>query len=433
MRVLYMSWGEVPRLSSVYGGQVVEVVAALQRHPEIERAGLLAGFPLIHSGMVREKWHYHRQISAIRSRLGGDGFVTRRLAVPPVGVHPQPWQLPLFTAGHERFLAKHIQNFGADIIQCRSYVATHFALKVRARYRLPVKIVFDARSLMPEEARLAGRWKDGSPAYRFWKDTEKAMLAAADLSNAVSTPMQDRFDVLGARRTALVHLNAEVRGLNEDKISDTSRLDAGAPVLAYAGYLAENSWHQPENLWLAFAGFRDHCPGARLLLITKSDHSALKSSLAAFGRADLVDAITFTSASAPAETVQLLQGADISILSYRTPKTAFERELAEPVFATKSAEYLAVGLPLLVNRYCGGVREYALARNAGAAYDPEAGPCAETVAKLLDQARDRLRISREARNDFSLTANADRLVQLYKNLEGSTEDMFQYCAGRKLA
>lgn len=430
MRVLYLTWGEVPRLSSVYGGQVVEVVAALQRHPRIEHAALIAGFPMIHSGIVREKWRYRQQLKAIRDRLGAENFITRRLPVPPVGVHPKPWQLPFFTAGQHAFLARQIRRHRADVIQCRSYVATYFALEVRARYGLDVKVVFDARSLMPEEARLSGRWSAGSAAYRFWKDAEAAMLAAADVSNAVSQPMRDRFDALGARRTALIYLNVDVQNLDEGRIADTSRLDAGAPIVAYAGYLAENSWHNPTNLWRAFAALRKHCPGARLLLITKSGHAALRSSLGASGFADLNGAITFTSAASPAETVRLLQDADLSVLSYRTPGNAFERELAEPVFATKSAEYLAVGLPLLVNRYCGGVRDYVLSRDAGVAYDPETGPSAEEVATLLRQSRERLRISRMARDDFSLAENADRLARLYETLSEPSADALRNAAHR---
>lgn len=403
-------------MSSVYGGQVVEVVAALQRRVDIEYAGLVAGYPWIHSGLVREKWHYRDQLAAIHNRLGDDGFATRHIPVPPVGVHPKPWQLPLFTSGQEKFLLRRIEHCRANIIQCRSYVATHFALQVRARYNLPVKIVFDARSLMPEEAQLLGRWTEESSAYRFWKKREKEMLASADVSNAVSRPMQERFDQLEARRTALIYLNVEVQNLDQASIADNSRLDAGSPILAYAGYLADRSWHQPDNLWRAFSGFHQHCPGARLLLITQSDHNALRASLAAFGRSDLLPAITFTSAASPAETVRLLQGADISILSYRTPQNAFERELAEPVFATKSAEYLAVGLPMLINRYCGGARNYAVSHDAGVAYDPELGPDVQAVHTLLKQARDRLRISRVAQDDFSLNRNAERLIDLYTSL-----------------
>ncbi|WP_208417491.1 glycosyltransferase [Sphingopyxis panaciterrae] len=419
IRLLYLTWGEVPRMSSVYGGQVVDVVAALQHHPRVEHAALVAGYPLIHSGMVREKWRYRHQLAAIRARIGAENFRTRRIPVPPVGVYPKPHELPLFFFGHHAFLAEEIRRHRANVIQCRSYVAALFALRVREHYGLDIKVVFDARSLMPDEACISGRWSRESDAYRFWKEQEKQILATADVSNAVSKPMQDHYDRLGARKTALIHLNAKVDHLNEARIADVSRLDAGAPLLAYAGYLHEGTWHDPRNLWAAFAGFRRHCPNARLLVITKSAHAQLRAGLAAEGLDGLADAISFTSAESPAETIQLLQNADISVLSYRTPANEFERELAEPVFATKTAEYLAVGLPLLVNHFCGGARDYAISRDAGVAYDPATGPTADQVATLLRQSRERVRISRTARSDFSVTDNAGRLVSLFESLPDS--------------
>jgi len=428
MRIMYLTWGEVPRLSSVYGGQAVQVVAAFQRHPEVENASLVAGYPMIHSGMLREKWRYRKQLSAIRDRIGSDNFTTRRIPVPPVGVHPKPSQLPFFYAGQHGFLAREIRKRKPDVMQCRSYVATNLALEVRARYGFEYKVVFDARSLMPEEAVITGRWSGDGPDFQSWKVIEHAMLATSDLSTAVSKPMQEHFDKLGARRTALAYLNVSVDGIVDAQISDNSRLDAAKPVVAYCGYLAENSWHNPMNLWKVFASFHQHCPGAQLLVITKSNHNQLLDSLRTNGFENLIPAVTFTSAPSPAEVVKLLHGADLSVLSYRDPANHFEESMAEKVFATKTAEYMSVGLPMLVNRYCGGARDYALSHNAGVAYDPQQLLSKEDVDNLLYMARDRLRISRKARSDFSIDENAARLVSIFKNLEPISREI--YISGR---
>ncbi|MBW4964148.1 hypothetical protein [Sulfitobacter sp. CW3] len=426
MRILYLTWGEVPRLSSVYGGQAVQMVSAFQRQETVESAQLLAGYPIIHSGLVREKWRYKQQLTAISERLGAENFTTRRIPVPPVGVHPKKWQLPSFTMGQHRFLAKKIRKCRADVIQCRSYVATHLALETRARFGLTCRVVFDARSLMPEEGAISGRWDHNDANFAFWKQREANILASADLSLAVSQPMQDRFDKLGARRSALIHLNVDIGALDEKRIADTSRVKAGAPVVAYCGYLAENTWHSPTNLWEAFNSFLSHCPGARLLVITKSSHKMLRESLKAQGMAEMLKVITFTSAPSPAETVSLLQDADLSIFSYRTPANSFEKEMAEPVFATKSAEYLCAGLPMIVNNFCGGARDYAIDRDAGVGYDVEALLSAQDVETLMRQACDRVRISHTARADFSIDQNAKRLASLFHDLSPRTPDSMNY-------
>jgi glycosyltransferase involved in cell wall biosynthesis len=416
MRVMILTWGEVPRVSSVFGGQVVEVVAALQNQAGIEHVSLVSGYPLIHSGMVREKWRYKHQLRAIRDRIGRHNFSTRRIPVPPVGVHPKPWQLPLFTYGHHRFLARKVRAQNIDVVHCRSYVATHFALETRERFGMNFKVVFDARSLMPEEATITGRWKEQDAAYTFWKEREAEMLAQADAVVAVSEPMRSRFEQIGAKRTALIHLNVAINALDPSLISDTSRLETGSPVLAYCGYLEEGSWHRPDNLWRVFKSFRSYCPDVQLLVITKSNHGMLRESLRANAGASAVSATTFTSAPSPRDTVKLLQTADLAVLSYLDPANAFEKNLSESTFATKTAEYVAVGLPVLVNRYCGGAREYILAHNAGVSYDPDSLLTADDVKKILELSKNRTRISESARHDFGLPNNAVRWCALYNQI-----------------
>ncbi|HDZ52728.1 hypothetical protein LCGC14_0480210 [marine sediment metagenome] len=416
MRIMFLSWGEVPRISSVYGGQVVEVVAALQRQGDINHVSLVSGYPMIHSGMVREKWRYKRQLQKIRKRIGSQNFSTRRLPVPPVGVHPKPWQLPLFTCGHHGYLARKIRNQSIDIVHCRSYVATHFALETRKRFGMSFKVVFDARSLMPEEATITGRWTEQDTAYNYWKKREAEMLAQADVVVSVSEPMRARFARLGAKRSELIHLNVAINALDSKLISDTSRLESGSPVLAYCGYLEEGSWHRPNNLWSVFQSFKIHCPGVKLLVITKSNHAVLRESLRTYAGEAAVSASTFTSAPSPSETVKLLQTADLAVLSYLDPDNEFEIELSESTFATKTAEYAAVGLPVLVNRYCGGARDYILSHNAGVSYDPVSLLSIDDVNRVLELAKNRIRISEFARNDFGLPDNAARWSALYNRI-----------------
>lgn len=420
MRVMFLTWGEVPRLSSVYGGQVVEVIAALQSQPEIDDVSLVAGYPVIHSGMVREKWRYKDQLKAICDLIGAKNFSTRRIPVPPVGVHPKPWQLPFFTKGHHGFLARKIRTQNIDVVHCRSYVATHFALETRDIFGMDFKVVFDARSLMPEEATITGRWSAADPAFAFWKAREAEMLAQADLAVAVSEPMRVHFERLGAKRTALIYLNVAINALDLARISDTSRLRAGAPVMAYCGYLDEKTWHHPDNLWRVFQAFQSHSPGAKLLVITKSNHAVLRNSLHACAGEKATAATTFTSCPTPRDTVDLLQNADMAVFSYLNPANVFEEDLSETTFATKTAEYLAVGLPVLVNQYCGGARDYVLSKNAGVAYDPKTLLSANDVERMLTLATDRVRISQDARSDFGLADNAARWCALYTDIMTDT-------------
>lgn len=416
MRVLYMTWGEVPRLSSVYGGQVINVVRELQRHPAVSAAKLLAGVPIIHSGMVREKLAYFDQLRKIHSLIGVENFLWRSIPVPPVGLHPGRWQLPFFIAGQIGAVAKHIRAFNPDVVQCRSYVATCLAHAVRDRIGGRFRIVFDSRSYMPDEAVLTRRWSEGSLDHIFWKKQEKKLLTQSDLTTVVSEPMRKRFEALGARRCEVIHLNVDATAIETEKLKISDRLADDSPILAYCGYLSESSWHSPRSLWQVFSSFRAYRPKARLLVITKSNHSSLMQSLRDAGFGNLVGAIEFTSTAGPSATVQLLQTADIAVLSYRTPKNAHEELLAEGVFSTKTAEYLMAGLPVLVNRHCGGAREYVKNHRAGISYDPEQLLTETDVALVMSLACDRQRIAAEAVGHFSTAQNVGRLVELYAQL-----------------
>ncbi|WCE68579.1 glycosyltransferase (plasmid) [Sulfitobacter faviae] len=366
--------------------------------------------------MIREKWAYRHHTSAIRSLIGTENYTTRRIPVPPVGVHPTARQLQFFTTAQLGALARQIARTRADVVRCRSYVATHLALLVRQKFALSFKIVFDARSMMPEEGVLTGRWGAYSSDFAFWKAREAQMAAQADLTLSVSEPMRQNFAKIGARHSALSYLNVPLKTPDDSAVSDISRLDAGTPVMAYAGYLADGSWHVPANLWQVFASFQSHIPRAKLLVITKSSHSALTRSLAQSQFSHLQSCVSLTSANSPTEVVQLLAGADLSVLSYRTPENEFETEMSLATFATKTAEYLSVGLPVAVNRYCGGAASYAVGHDAGVAYDPYEGLTAAQANTLMRQARERPRISAAAQKDFNVDENTDRFVQLLKDL-----------------
>lgn len=418
MKILYLTWGEVPRMSSVYGGQVVGMLENLQKHKLIDKAVLLAGYPIVHSGMVREKHRYPDQLRQIKDAIGPDNFLTRRIPVPPVGIYPKPWQMPFFLLGQVHFLSHRIRSMAPDIVHCRSYLATYLAVLARRKSRGRFRIVFDARSLMPDEAVISGRWDVDTKSYNFWKKIELDLLHEADATLAVSAPMKEWYDNIGAKRTEILHLNVDTDLLDAKLMSCVDRLNQGAPILSYAGYLSEDSWHDPVNLWSVFASFRQHVPKARLLVITKSNQEALKRGMVKSGFEHILPYVRFSTAASPRETVGQLQLSDLAIFSYRTPRTDFELKMSEPTFATKTAEYLCAGLPVLVNRHCGGARDYVLSRDAGVAYDPQTPLARQEIDTLLRQSQNRPRISKIAYADFSVVENSKRLVSLYRSLTG---------------
>ena len=154
----------------------------------------------------------------------------------------------------------------------------------------------------------------------------------------------------------------------------------------------------------------------KLVIVSTSDHCAIRHVLKDVPESDL----TLTSTRTVDDLALIVSNANIVVLSYFIPKNNQEKVLASIVLAVKTAEYLATGLPILVNRHCGGAATVVVNNGLGIAYDPE------TFAELT---RDCLRVLlkpslREkavsfSRENFDYKCNAERYADLYKSLIGA--------------
>lgn len=373
----------------------------------------MAGVPLIHSGFAREKFKYFDVVKKIKSRLGSENFFWRSLAVPPVGVNPQPYQLPMFTIGHINAGVKLIEELRPDIVHCRYILAAYIAHKWLEKSKHKFKIVFDTRSYMPEESILMGRWKEDSEAHKFWQNIEAELLRKSDLVCVVSEEMRTRFEKIGTKRCELVYLNVATTSSPPSK--DITEQNGPLKVV-YCGALADGTWHSPELHWKVFSDIEKLRPGSTFKVITKSNWADLKKSLLLTGYGHLVDQVSFCSASTPAETVKMMRGSHVGLLSYRLPKTPLEITMAQGVFATKTVEYLMAGVPVLVNNYCGGARHFVENHGVGASYQPEETLEKVTLDKLLLALNDKEKMFDLAKNNFSVDENAKKLASFYSEL-----------------
>ena len=423
MRVLYVSWGEVPRLSSVYGGQLVNVAAEMRAQDAVSWTGLLAGLPLIHSGLVREKWRFPAGLRKIERILGPGNFLRRYLPVPPVGVHPTRRELGLFNWFHTRRMAALIDELRPDVVHCRSYLATYAAHEWRARSRHDFAIVFDTRSDMPGEGLLKERWEPGSPDDLFWRATERRLLIESDAVTAVSQPLCDTFRARseGKANVHLIHLNVS-RPEGEVEQSLPPKMPEG-PVFCYCGYLDSDGWHHPRNLWSLFDAIAQHRENAQLLVITRTPHDRLRSDLASSGFAHLADRVHFAQTDSPTQTVAMMRHCDVGLLSYFDPSTPEEHDVAKGVFATKTAEYLFAGLPVIINSVCEGAARFAVEHRVGISYDDPMNITAAQLNELIamkDGSPDH--IADVANDAFAITNNCGRLASIYADCIASRRD-----------
>lgn len=377
LNVVYLTWGETPRSYGLYRSQVAETVRDLAlEDPELDLT-LIAGVPLIHSGLLRDRWRYGREIATLRQVLGRAGFARALIPVPQNFVFPTRRSFNVIFTGARFSLLPKLQRLNPDIVHCRSLLAAWIAQQLRADHGLNYRVLYDPRSIWPE---MQYRRRPDDDDLRAFKEIETRLVKAVDAVVSVNGPMADHYRQMGARHSWVNYLAASLPE------TETAMPPAAPLKLFYAGSLKEGGIQDPRLLFRLFARARD-LREAALTVVTTSPVEALQQLAAEVldeaGRA----AITFTSARSPKEVIDLAGGHHLACNAYQAPKTENDRILCATGFSTKSAEYLAAGLPILVSPYPQAIGDLVTQHHVGHVFDdkqPDMGIDAQVLDRLLE-------------------------------------------------
>lgn len=409
---MYLTWGETPRSYGVFDsqaiGQFVETMALLHECQSL----FVAGVPLIHSGLVREKLGYANELKKVKSKLTPTQFEWIPVLMTQNVVIPSRRTFEWAYAGAWHRLRAVLMRFDPEIVHCRSYHAAWAALQLRRRFGGHYRIVFDARGLFPEEVALKRRYLDQSSDYLYLKGIERVLLDECDVTVAVSDTMGAHFRTMGAKQVETVYLSASyarLRTAYKRNVTSRQRLE-----FCYVGALSEDTWHKPSFLAQLFARLKTDFESAKLTIVTTSSHDAIRAYFVQWPDAD----VEITSTKTSGELKGYLGRADIGLMSYFEPSTPREVMLAEMVMAVKVAEYLCAGLPVIVNRYCGGAAQVIAQHALGVVYDPKNLAALDTnrIRQLLEEPSARDRISSTAFQLFDYTVHARQYADLYRRL-----------------
>jgi glycosyltransferase involved in cell wall biosynthesis len=245
-------------------------------------------------------------------------------------------------------LRRAVQN-GPRVVHARSYLPAAVADLVSSL--VPgARFLFDVRGLLGEEYLDAGHWTDRSFQYRLLKRFEKRLFTRAD-GVVVLTERHRRWLIEEARLldaatpTEVIPCCVDLghfHGGTGDRARTRDELGAGDRfVLAYSGSLG--SWYCEEQMARFFAAIRRLTP-ALFAVYTRSPNGPLVAALRFAGVPD--EAVRFVRVP-PAEMPRYLAAADGAV-SFITP--CLSKLGSSP---TKVAEYLAMGLPVAMNRGIG--------------------------------------------------------------------------------
>lgn len=413
MHIIYLTWGETPRASGVYFSQVVSHISSYARVNSSCSVSLVAAVPAVHSGIFREKLGYFRELKKIRTFLGNIKFHwINVLTVQPLLLGGGLSWAVMFLSGL-RGLARVIRVENPQVIHCRSYHATAAALYVRERFGFTYKVVFDARSPWPEAVALLKNWTVDDSKFRFLKQKERFLFENADLTLVVSGPMRDHFIRSGCSRLAEVPISSDLSPCNAS--SGAIRKESEKIMkFCYVGALTEGGWNDIEMLAELFEKLVATISHATLVIVTPSSKNDIMSRFKMFG-----DAVVVCETRSREDMAEIMSSCDFGVLSYSYPVDDARRTLAATVLSVKFVEYISVGLPVIVNVFCGGAAKFVEAHNCGLTYHPKRlGSISRQGLLDLATKSNRARIEELGREYFYVDSIVKRQNKLHLQLSG---------------
>ncbi len=303
-------------------------------------------------------------------------------------------------------------------LHARSDIAALIGLMLKRLTGIPM--IFDMRGFWVRERIDGGIWRDGSWLVRGADRVERWLVNGADRIVVLTEAMAEELKRRGASAPISViptcvdtelfrPERAAVRVVGQLAGNGSTASDSG-PTLVYAGSLG-TVYMLDEVLRFSAEAFR-HWGGGRLLLVSpQSDEPFVAEAIARCGLSPRVVCVR----AGYREVPRWLAQADAGIAFYKPGPSVIGR------YPTKIGEYLACGIPAVVNRHVPDATQLLEQHRVGTVIDrfePEAFRlAAERLRELWRDGEElRHRCRRVAEERLSVSVGVERYRQLYESL-----------------
>ena len=244
-----------------------------------------------------------------------------------------------------RYASTLVRRNKIELVHARGHIPATIGVALKRKSR--IKLIFDLRGLMAEEYVDANHWSQRSLRYRITKTTERRILAATDGIVTLTEriwPIIREWDGLRGRNVphAVIPCCVDLSLFTFSEAERTKRrkeLGLGDRLtFVYSGSL--DGWYLTEQMADFFAHVARKRAEAHLLWLTTGRPERVRELMTA--RDIGQDQFTIRSVAA-SDVPSYLAAGDVG-LSFIKP--CFSKIASSP---TKNGEYLACGLPLIIN------------------------------------------------------------------------------------
>jgi glycosyltransferase involved in cell wall biosynthesis len=300
---------------------------------------------------------------------------------------------------------------GADLFHARSHVAGAIALQARALHG--GRLVFDLRGQVAEEYADSGHWRRNGLLYKGTRHLESILLEHCDGLVVLTERLAERIPKRLGRKMAVIPccVDTAAFGLKIADPPNIFRRFAGRPVLVYAGSIG--TWYLLDKMIMFFATLLRSLPDWQLLVLSRSDHDFIMYEALRHGLPK--ERITIVAESYERMPDYLRScSAGIAFINPAPSKVG-----SSP---TKIAEYLASGLPIVVNAGVGDLDRFVEQEKIGVvlrSFEPAELDRGVQFLAALSQGRETLRsrCAAAAARLFDLHAvGVDRYSAMYREM-----------------
>jgi len=278
-------------------------------------------------------------------------------------------------------------------------------------------LVFDMRGFWADEKVDAGHWRKDSRRYRAAKRWERRLFEEADAIVSLTRAGVRAFASLGYEipSTTVIEviptctdLMRFAPGPKDQALMDQLRLTHRL-VIGCIGTLSNWYLREPTLRYLALLAAQLK---AAILCVTQEDHARLRADALAAGIPEARLAITRAPFEAMPAYVRLM---DLGVFFV---KVSFSKRASA---ATKLGEFLATGVPVVINDDIGDSGEIVRAHQAGIVLREVTPPLCEAsvedVRRMLSDPARRERCRRAAEQQFNLDDGIGKYRDLYQRLQ----------------